>query len=1427
MKLKTMAILAAATAPAWLSASSATWTGSEGNWNDNGNWNAAYPSGANDVATFSKDATVTLDAAGLTDVSYLNVTAGTLTLQGTGDAGLRVNKAVAVYASGLVVGNAASLILDAPLTASMRFDKWYAGNLTIRSTVSSTVVDDANAYGFLIGRGTNVVEGAGAIVASRSGLSIGNGDPATAPTLLHLKDQASLDCQRLWLRVSTAASGPIEVLQDGDDTRVSVVNEIRLGAQANATVPPTYRLRRGNLMAGTLEIGKVSPGLYAQEGGTATVGRISFTTNNVASRLELSGGCLSFDTYSLGARNTIALSGGVLETRHATISLPSCLELSGHPVIAPVAGTVATLSPGMSVAPGTHLGVAGAGTLEPVSGTRPGDALTVDGAVFQIPRATTLKPPANAVEPWKVHVKNGGCFKVSYIDSRVDMPIDLELSDGGKVSFSHDTGRSIFARGVLVAHRYVVDGVEQAKGRYHASNGGANIDGQPGASIVVPYVWTGAGDGANWSDGDNWDGGVVPPNANTTCVDLSRAAGGTILLSSDVTVSFVGFMPSGAARRLTLAGTGSLTVSGTAGYTSAFYVPADAELVLDVNLKRGANLMQPMSFIGGGRLVVRRSFPTISGLPPFAFDGDLVFSGSQAQIDKWASGDAYKILSVFRMEVEGQAKILFEDGCDFNAWRIFESASGFLTPQEILQRGGRVTLESVYLTRHNYADTSPFAYTLEGGELSVTQAGINLGGFYSASYNPRYAGGAFQMSGGTATVSKVCAECCETYCRLTGGVLNLGSGGFQKSNNTNNRDANGGWFPNKDAPLQLGGVTIHPTANATSALEARFTGFDGLTVFDLADGEFTFAQPTTGAGGFVKRGAKTLTFQGANTFTGEVVVEEGLVLFASGSSLDGVSSFTVTGGRVDIQGSVSATPACLNLASADSLVLGANSSFTVSRLFIGGVEQTGVHTFGSGTVTVAPTDEGNVWTASNGGAWSGAANWLNDTPPTVAADFSRAAGQTVSVDVAASLTGLVCRAAGTVTLTAGENGSLTFQPDAVIVVDQGATLVLDVDLALAGYLYKVGSGKLVVRRKVTSTQEPASLTADTSFFVTRAGETEFLGEAAGVRLWTVSNQTSGQTAKTVIGAGAVLTNYATVNAAWQLKGDGAVNGGVVQRGGLVDMTKMLPNFRQSNLFAFSNPSGGSGSYTLEDGTFRLSRTTSSSFFWMGAIGTFTFRQNGGLADLTGLRLAHDDGRQIGHYVLNDGTLQLQTGMTFSTGDYTITLNGGRVEVTGTTALFPAKNAVTLGGCVTFATADGVTATIPCDLAGTGTLVHEGPGTLRATAMLTGPASIEATGGALVLAQPVAATNIVIGGEVDLETDNLLNPATDLAITSGGLLNLEGAGETVVRTLTVNGIVRGAGVYGEPLCKTCSGAVIGTGTLRVLEGHEAGAVIILR
>ena len=173
-----------------------------------------------------------------------------------------------------------------------------------------------------------------------------------------------------------------------------------------------------------------------------------------------------------------------------------------------------------------------------------------------------------------------------------------------------------------------------------------------------------------------------------------------------------------------------------------------------------------------------------------------------------------------------------------------------------------------------------------GGASAVSDLGSNLAFFAGATI----ASGTITANNDIAnplllnvlTLGGTGAASAASNVTLTGGTLQL--------------VANAGYLPviNLDAMIGNSGTLAYKVTNpvllsATSAVQG-----DG-------NATFTFSGPIGGTGGIIKSGSSTLTLSGTNSFSGDMLINEGTVAIGGTASLPTSSNITVTaGGQLSI-----------------------------------------------------------------------------------------------------------------------------------------------------------------------------------------------------------------------------------------------------------------------------------------------------------------------------------------------------------------------------------------------------------------------------------------------------------------------------------------------------------------------------------------------
>ncbi len=1392
------------------------WT-SEGNWD----WNSGYPSSLGDIATFTNTASATIDTGNTINLDYMKVAAGTVTIDATAGSAFNSTKAVAGSGSGLVVASGATLVMKAPLALDRRFDKWEAGELVFRDC-AITNTGSATSY---FACGPVSFEGSTEVVMARCGMVFGNGKPY-GPMPVNILDSTKISATGLGTGGSTAGSSSAHFVQNGTDTVVSISGNISLARRPESL--QRYTLKSGTLSANKIEADSLSPTnlQYVQEGGTSTFASVQFTGGSGALR----GGLMRFttahaETITMGEGTHFDMAGGILYwpgnfnpasplfakfrwSGNSGIAIPNTLKSDGKTYLytftwdwsrsAVVPGFVFVYDIESNFFFGRDVSTYGVG-LE----VAPGRTVAVDAN-------SDITAPRGSLAPWKLILGDGSTFKLQNGTARVSVPLDLEV---------HGTGRMWFNgfRGVVVAHRLVVDGVEKAKGRHRATGNsflyaGDNANVNNGASIFVPTVWTGEGGDNRWSNPDNWDDNTVP-NGTTAVADISRAT--SIVLDEAVTLDALIAMPNGMERKVSVSGSGSITLNESVAFECAIYVAKDCELDLGVDLLRNNRNVddEVSSMLGGGRLTVRKKFPAgCSGskyLPWMSIDGTLAVAGSSATV----SNTGYDALNMWGADSGAPSEFLIEDGVTFNSSRLWVGFNNYVQPWYFRQTGGTSTWGSFYLNCGSSAGGRPIFY-LEGGTMTVGNGiGLNipLAGDESGELGKRrdrYPGGSFEMSGGKLVCNGGFASCGnQNYVRLYGGDVDLNGNmdmnfKYPSSIKVTNRN---------DYVYYLGGVKIKPKSakRELTAGNIWLDGRNGDCTIDVSEQGFYLKTGNTvaGPGGLVITGSagKMVETVCAMRFTGKITIRGGELWCYSSSTVDGPCELIVENAdsKAVFGHGIANILERIELVQDSNLSVSAGQAVTTKRLIVGGVDVPAgeyVDRFGAGTVTVLAAP----------------ASWLVGD----SADLSREVdGATHSFGEATNLSSLVYAPAGTGHTNTLSGADVTFLDGATIHVTKGNALVVGNDVVLGGKVSKTGEGEVFFNGSVTAGVTPAASVGG-RWLVVREGGATFDGAVKCVRLATCG---TGTLPVITLNQNCSVTDYAIVLTAWGVDGteqnvigETRQNGATVDySGGLFDNVAGAGN----NVCPFSDPYGGFGRYVINSGTLTTFGGCSASFLRSyESKGSFEFVQNGGVVSFpASVMFTRASTDMTITYTLNDG--ELTFGGTYLAGyrrDMNfINLNGGSITFANSTTFAERQFfTVSIGGDVTFRTATAAGwASLPNDYGGVGRITIDS-GTFSFGGMLNVTALDVKTG-----------ATVEIGEDMAVASDG----GTDLVIAkTGALLQLGNSTRAKFKTLKVGNVKRVAGVYSTSVGATSVRSVLsGEGEIEILEGTGPGTVLQLR
>ena len=1397
-------------------ASDYTWIGAAddgGNWTTATNWRLTngssasdYPRLSSDVARFTSSVTVNVNTGSALAVGTISISenSGTVTMNGTEGTSLAPDKTAVVDGNCFVVMAGSKLVLNLPVVTNARLDKWQLGDVVFNSTVTG----NATLNPFIVDNGKATFAGSSAATFGQNYVAVGNYyNDNRATAALEIRDSASFNAVSVKTGINANRLASVgHIIQDGAGTAVNVSGDIVLAATSGHTDQSSYELNAGTLaVGGTLTVGSSETARYVQTGGTATVAKVTLANGSVA---NVFGGVLSVPRLAditVGNGCQFNLAGGTLGLSSESLSSWDWAD------------AIFDFTPGSSVALiGTSSLVALYGNVSTYDlGLEIGSGKTV-----KLAADVNVLAPSGSTNAWKVTINNGATLQMNEATVRVAVPLDLAINGTGCIRmYSGASGFSGGYRGAIVAHRLVVDGVEKEKGRYSGAQSfllaGTDSSIYNAASIIVPYVWNGAGDGISWADGANWEGGSVPLSGMP--VDISRAS--SVVLDSEVTVSCLIAMPNRTERKTTVTGTGAILLSGDE-YACGVFVPEGCELVLDVDFKRTSN--NTMSMIGGGTLTLKKSVPSSKSdaKPLLSVDGKIVLSGVSTLYSY--EGSSYNFITHYSANPNVTGEIVIGDGTELSTGRLCEGVVGDLPSSiTIRQKGGTMTYDNFWIQNFSgvtYAGAT--GYILEGGTMNAP-AGVFLGRNKLTSSKVHYPGGDFEMSGGVLNCRGFECGCNQNYVRLYGGTVNL-SGDMKTSPIAASSAASNS---TNTITYYLGGVTICPTTSgyalgntrgsndspdSSASCKVFLTGRNGNVKFSLDNFAMLFSNGVDvyGPGGLeIVSGGYWLTCRANLYSTGAIVVSGGNGFIYENGTMSGPVEFRVTNAasQIDIKSTatIDKSPDYIVLAADSCLKLSSNQHLVVKRLVVNGTDRpAGTYTFTSGTVTVA----------------SRSGSWLDGT----VGDLSwEPAGTPTTVDVATTLSSLVCHpvAVGQTNVLSG--AQLTFEDGANIHVAKGNTLVINNAVVLGGKVSKTGWGEVVLNGAVSGVTEPtaASDGDDPRWFTVREGGATFDGDVQGVRLMTCGSIDVGESPIVTLKENCNISNYAIVLTAWNEE-NVACCGETHQMGANVDYTGgIFSSLVKGNMYPLSWPRGGNGRYVLDGGIFRSCDSYHVTMLPAATdIGTFEFVQNGGTFTVKNIYFARAfNVASTFTYTLNDGRLEmggLLSAVASSSRNF-VNLNGGTYNVGVTGAISRENFVLSIGGEVAIEVESGRTLTIGDDCTGepVGSLIKTGVGSL-------------VLDGALCLRGLDIQAGTVTIKEQMMES---ASGETALSVANGGAtLCLDYEGQMPVKTLKVGDRERLPGVYSATTGSQIVRRVLaGAGELLVREGEPTGWTIIFR
>lgn len=1189
---------------------------------------------------------------------------------------------------------------------------------------------------------------------------------------LYFSDNAQFLVEKGFSMGTHVSSPNAEVVVDGDGVLLESNSSSTIGEAESSEKLQRIVLKRGtvNLMWPTFASKR--PAEFVQEGGTFTCLGYGMLGKSVNSRGQvlLKGGKFISQGQITGASGTpvkIVLDGGSLEVK-GDVQCDISVTANGGDLLS---SNNSDKNRKTNSLYGT-LDVAAGGTLKtggaiPFSFER---NITVDGEIelasgSLVLNAAGVRRTTTSDAPWKLTIRDGAIFDIAQPCSYFwHLPDVLTEGTGGL---------RLAGRNACFVHSFAhADGAATnvaERGCYFANTSTSPFPGMPKAAsswglyYVGPYVWTGKGGDNKWSTAANWEGEVVPDATDRAKgVDLSAAT--TVELDAPANAGCFLFASAAPNPTLTIAGENELILVGYDSYATCFEAVPSAHVVFAAPLKSerysNATYTQTSAFIGGATYEVRTS--TMYGTSTswaFCLGGRFVYNSTIAKLSQTTS---YNLLSSGGGANVEPSEVVFGPEADIKFNYLFFDKQSFTANQKIVQDGATLSGKAVHVWRCAADFRSPSAYFLDSGLLTLSEK-LGVGSnFSTATTFTRRQGGSFVMTGGTLTTPVIECEENQNYIHLNGGTVVLGADGFVKTEDTTGRT-----FTANDKPaLNLGGVTIAPSAASVVGLDTVLTGEGGATV--VAGEGLTFAADKAVSG------TGTLIADGAVAFAGEIAGsptirarDGGTISFAAGATVTGCPTIEIPAdGALDIA---------------------ADTTVSAVRVTVGGAplaEGAYAGRFGAGTLVVSSAmPDDSAWTGAAGdNAYFTADNWKSGTVPngaTAAADFGNAVfAEATTIAIGDNLTLKTLTAPGCaadLTLEIADGKKLSLVDAGEIVIAVGHTLTIDGTVELptqANPRKKVsvkGGGKLVLKGAVVNASALTTFTAYTPRLIAREGsEIELRCTAAGgVQFYAATADAYAPVPSKVTVAEGADVVLCDIPSWYSVTGD-------------------LSRF---------------GAFSVDGGRVTFAAGANFSRYMMGDLGE-SFETTIPLQTVT---------INGGEFVTPQGVRCLNPAVR---GKNSFVLNGGVWRQTADAVMADADLCVKLAGDMTLDVPADVA--FEADLTGTGAaLTKTGVGQLALSGSAEGVTNLTVEAGAVSLGAAAAGT--------------IPATATVRLAKTGATLDLDYEGTADVRELWIGGRQRAKGLYSSetaPQPKWTS-YFTGIGSLLVAEGDLPGVLLLVR
>lgn len=631
--------------------------------------------------------------------------------------------------------------------------------------------------------------------------------------------------------------------------------------------------------------------------------------------------------------------------------------------------------------------------------------------------------------------------------------------------------------------------------------------------------------------------------------------------------------------------------------------------------------------------------------------------------------------------------------------------------------------------------------------------------------------------------------------------------------------------------------------NASSGLIGEIT---------VGGGTLTFAQPTdvtianviSGAGAVIKTGAGTVVLSGASTYTGGTTINAGKLSVSADNNLgNAAGGLTLDGGTLQVTGSFSSARTVTLNAGGGTIEVDAGRALLLTGDISGsgGLTKTGAgtlalqnnSTYSGDTLVQAGTLVGSSSTAfsanSNYTVAAGATLEVSDVPGTFATVGSLSGAGSVVIGSGAYLVTGSTNATATFSGTITGNGSFEFTGSGTQILTGSVNLGGDLSVCSCGtgqLILRGGSstigGDVIVSGGTLAVEQGGTLSNGAGTLAV-SGALRIDGAGSTVTTGIVLLQGFGGTTALTISGGATLTGSGGAGLAgfggsasalvtgtgslWSVGGGGLSIGSgfstdavslTLADGGELRLTSGDLQIDALGTFNLGN-GGRAGTLTitagaiLNDGAIVADFTDAATLAYDIAGSGSVTKRGSGVLTLSG------SNSYTGGTTIAGGTLSVASEANLGDVSGALTLNGGVLQVTGTSFNQSARNIVfgASGGGFDIAAA-GNTFTVTQSFSGAGSLSKAGAGTL----VLTGTHSY--TG-----------TTTVSGGTLRAGKAGSFSSASAFTIADGATLDLAGFDQTISSFAGTGTIALGAGTLttgSDNVSTSFSGALTGAGGL---------------